>query len=174
MKHGLILLAASVMYVTSSVQADYSVTDRGEWPETWPKALESLRGQARTLEGPLAPQLHYQIPFTAREQFEAAWPHLLKVASQGAPLVLLKSPYTRLGKIDAGVFVHTPVRSIDKLKEFADKVNANDYRINSTYIELIVDGKIVDLNRIPLPPGTTIIDKRFDRKENLSQKRKDN
>ena len=33
-------------------------------------------------------------------------------------------------------------------------------------IELIVDGKIVDLNRIPLPIDTQIIDKRFqERKE---------
>ena len=28
-------------------------------------------------------------------------------------------------------------------------------------IELIVDGEIVDLNRIPLPPDTPIIDERF-------------
>ena len=105
-------------------------------------------------------------PFTSREQFEAAWPHLLKVASEGAPLVLLKSPFTRLGRMDAGVFIHTPVREIDKLKEFTDKVDEKDYRINSTYIELIVDGKIVDLNRIPLPADTPIIDKRFEEKKN--------
>jgi hypothetical protein len=30
-----------------------------------------------------------------------------------------------------------------------------------TDIDLIVDGKIVDLNRIPLPAGTPIVDKRF-------------
>jgi hypothetical protein len=29
------------------------------------------------------------------------------------------------------------------------------------YIELIVDGEIVDLNRIPLPADTPIIDERF-------------
>jgi hypothetical protein len=29
------------------------------------------------------------------------------------------------------------------------------------YIELIFDGDIVDLNRIPLPPDTPIIDERF-------------
>ena len=31
----------------------------------------------------------------------------------------------------------------------------------TTYIELVVDGEIVDLNRIPLPPDTPIIDERF-------------
>ena len=29
------------------------------------------------------------------------------------------------------------------------------------YIELIVDGEIIDLNRIQLPPDTPIIDERF-------------
>jgi hypothetical protein len=33
--------------------------------------------------------------------------------------------------------------------------------MNTTYIELAVDGNIVDLNRIPLPPDTPIIDERF-------------
>jgi len=32
---------------------------------------------------------------------------------------------------------------------------------NTTYIELVVDGEIVDLNRIPLPPDTPIVDERF-------------
>jgi hypothetical protein len=34
--------------------------------------------------------------------------------------------------------------------------------MNTTYIELVVDGLIVDLNRIQLPPETPIIDQRFD------------
>lgn len=174
MKRIIALLVVSIFCIQSSVQADYLVSNRGEWPESWPKQLESLREQARTLEGPLAPQFHYQIPFTSREQFEAAWPHLLKVASEGAPLILLKSPYTRLGRIDAGVFIHTPVRQIDKLKEFVDEVDEDDYRINSTYIELIVDGKIVDLNRIQLPADMPIIDKRFEKQKDPSIKRSDN
>ena len=31
----------------------------------------------------------------------------------------------------------------------------------TTYIELVVDGEVVDLNRVPLPPDTPIIDERF-------------
>ena len=31
----------------------------------------------------------------------------------------------------------------------------------TTFIELIVDGNVVDLNRIPLPADTQIIDERF-------------
>jgi hypothetical protein len=33
--------------------------------------------------------------------------------------------------------------------------------MNTTYIELVVDGEIVDLNRIPLPADTPMIDERF-------------
>jgi hypothetical protein len=131
--------------------AEYAIEDRGTWPESWPKELDSLRKQSRTLDGPLPGVLHYQIPFTKREEFESAWPHLLKVKSKGAPIILLRSPYTRLGRIDAGVFIHTPL---------AGAVDPADLQ-RCIYIELIVDGKIVDLNRIPLPADTPIIDQRF-------------
>jgi hypothetical protein len=33
--------------------------------------------------------------------------------------------------------------------------------MNTTWIELVVDGDIVDLNRIPLPADTPMIDERF-------------
>jgi hypothetical protein len=31
----------------------------------------------------------------------------------------------------------------------------------TTFIELVVDGNVVDLNRIPLPADTPVIDERF-------------
>jgi hypothetical protein len=33
--------------------------------------------------------------------------------------------------------------------------------MNTTFIELVVDGQIVDLNRVPLPRDTPIVDERF-------------
>jgi hypothetical protein len=144
MKRAIVFIVAIALGVVCSASADYLVTDSGTWPKTWPEELEPLRKQARSLEGPLGPQMHYQIPFTKREEFEAAWPHLLKVKSKGAPIILIRSPYTRLSRIDAGVFIHTPPDPT-----------------GNTYIELIVDGTIVDLNRIPLPADTPIIDERF-------------
>ncbi len=63
----------------------------------------------------------------------------------------MRSPYTRLGRIDAGVFIHTPLAGpIDPA-----------HLERCIYIEVIVDGKIVDLNRIALPADTPIIDERF-------------
>ena len=162
------LLAAIVcLSVFSVVHAEYSVWDKGMWPESWPKELEPLRKQSSTLEGPLQPHRHYLIPFTKREEFEAAWPHLLKVKSKGVPIILVRGPKTDFFAIKpAGVLIHSP--PVDADKEAGDEVPAADakkvhgrWRTNATYIELVVDGEIVDLNRIPLPPDTPIIDERF-------------
>ena len=78
--------AASLLFLSPCVAtADYGVRDEGSWPATWPKELDGLRAQSRTLEGPLVLLLHYAIPFAKREEFETSWPHLLKVKSPARP-----------------------------------------------------------------------------------------
>jgi hypothetical protein len=150
----------SCVWLASDARADYSVEDRGSWPDTWPKELEPLRGQARTLEGPLVPLLHYAIPFSKREEFEAAWPHLLKVKSAGAPIVLRRAPSFWLEKgATAGICIHTPPAGTKA--EDADPKNPAQDWMKTISIELIIDGNIVDLNRIALPPDTPIMDERF-------------
>jgi hypothetical protein len=150
MKRTVALLAAFV--AVCPAYADYSVTAKGTWPDSWPKELEPLRKQASTYEGPLAPNLHYAIRFSNRDEFEAAWPHILKLKSQGASIRLVRAPNFFLGaKSKAGVVVHCP--PVD------DVVKKG--RLDSTYIELVVDGEIIDLNRIPLPANTPIVDERF-------------
>ena len=139
-------LAAIALCEVGSVYALYSVIDKGTWPESWPKELEPLRKQSRTLVGPLKEYRHYAIPFTKREDFESAWPHLLKVTSKGAALRLVRAPNFCLGEgAKAGVVVHSPPLGQE----------------GTTYLELVVDGDIVDLNRIPLPADTPINDERF-------------
>jgi hypothetical protein len=153
------ILAVGLLTLAYPLQADYSVQDRGDWPETWPEELESLRERSRTLEGPLLPLLHYAIPFTDRAEFEAAWPHLLEVTTPGAPIVLRRGPSFWLGDAsNAGVCIHTPPAGEAPVSDAKD---VGDYWRQSIYIELIVDGEIIDLNRIPLPPETPIIDERF-------------
>jgi hypothetical protein len=150
MKRTVALLAAFV--AVCPAYADYSVTAKGTWPDSWPKELEPLRKQASTYEGPLAPNRHYAIRFTNRDEFETAWPYILKINGQGASIRLVRAPNFFLGeKSKAGVVVHCPP-VVDVVKKG---------RLNSTYIELVVDGEIIDLNRIPLPPNTPIVDERF-------------
>src|SRR5579871_618544 len=148
MEKTIVLLAAvAVCVVCCTAHALYEVCDTGTWPKSWPAELEPLRKQSRTLVGPRAPQEHYAIRFTKREEFESAWPHLLKVKSKGASVRLVRGPNFFLGEDSkAGVVVHCPPRG-----------QADD----PTYIELVVDGNIVDLNRIPLPADTPILDERF-------------
>jgi hypothetical protein len=165
MKRTTAFLAAIAFGAVCSVYADYTVRDQGAWPKSWPKELEPLRKQSRTFEGPLIPLLHYAIPFTKREEFESAWPHLLKVKSQGAPVILRRGPNFWLGTTrNAGVCVHSPPADEKETTleaPIADAKNVGKSWENTTYIELIVDGAIVDLNRIPLPADTPIIDERF-------------
>jgi hypothetical protein len=127
-------------------QADYGVIDRGEWPESWPKELEPLRDQARSLYGPLRDNQHFAIPFAKREEFEAAWPHLLSVKSKGTSIVLKRGEnfFLKEGS-KAGVVIHLPPKGQE----------------GKTYLELVVDGDVVDLNRLPLPKETSIDDERF-------------
>lgn len=137
------LLAAIAFWVVGSVYAEYTFSQKGEWPHTWPKELEPLRKQATTYEGPIGSSLHYGIPFTKREDLEAAWPHLLKVKGKGAGIHLVRGGNFFLGGGTAGVVVHA--------LEGKEPV----------YLEVVVDGNIVDLNRLALPPDTPITDERF-------------
>jgi hypothetical protein len=163
MKRTTAFLAAIAFCAVCSVYAEYGIQDKGTWPESWPKELEPLRKQARTFEGPSFPQWFYLIPFTDREDFESAWPHLLKVKSKGAPIILIRGPRTDFFKVEpAGVLVHSPYLQTDKPEgPLSGEMDARSKWTNTTYIELVVDGDIVDLNRIPLPPDTPIIDERF-------------
>lgn len=123
------------------------------------------------IQGSLANVVIHHVPFTDRDQFEAAWSHLLKVKTKGAPVILVRSPgsHWHFGKTKAGVLIHCPPGGVDPPVsagpiEFVDSIA--ERWLNTTYIELVVDGKIVDLNRIPLPADTPIIDQRF---ENVQQ-----
>ena len=82
------LLISTLCFALISTQAE------GTWPNSWPKELDPLRKQAQTVEVAHGIQERvYVIPFRNREDFEKAWPHILKVKSQGAPLILEKSPF---------------------------------------------------------------------------------
>jgi hypothetical protein len=212
---GCVLATFAALCAALSLQAMYGVSDSGTWPTNWPKELEALRKQSRSLDGDY--QSIYEIAFTNRLQFEAAWPHILATKSPEAPIILLTSPNERLGKtIKAGVRILAPltgklispegtryppsaegvVTNVNLLRigpPWPDNVKSKSgalpefvgydngrwvpYSVtnrttNSAIrersvmraradVELIVDGDVVDLNRIRLPLDAPIIDKRF-------------
>lgn len=170
MKKAMNMLAVLlVCAVGSAVYAIYGVNDTGTWPKSWPGELEGLRKQARTLEGPMAPHRHYAIRFAKREEFEAAWPHLLKVKSKGAPVFLVRGENFFLGQgVKAGVVVHCPPEGQNERPGTPEGPieGVQDLRMrwmNTNWIELVVDGEVVDLNRIELPDG--VVDERFKERE---------
>lgn len=172
----------------------------GTWPDSWPKELEALRDQARTVDVAHGIQeTVYEIPFENREAFEEAWPHILSLKSVGAPLILAKSPsaYGVSGTTAlAGVRILCPVGgelpglsnaspdadfpwtvplapARETLPEYVTMENGVPmpatpgdgrtafYHRARVDIELIVDGNVVDLNSVPLPENTLIVDRRF-------------
>jgi hypothetical protein len=91
----------------------------------------------------------------------------LEVKTKGAPVVLVRSPanHWHFGKIAAGVLVQSPPPQAGDPASAGEPIpSATNLRIRwmwTNFIELVVDGAIVDLNRILLPADTPIIDQRF-------------
>lgn len=168
MKIRIALAAVVILCIASSAYAIYGVSEEGTWPKDWPKELESLRANARTLVGPQAMNRHYAIQFSDRDAFQTVWPHLLKLKTQGAPIFLVASPNFFLGNdSSAGVVIHCPPEGqwANPATPEAPIEGVQNPRVrwmNTIYVELIVDGKVVDLNRIPFPADTPIVDERFD------------
>jgi hypothetical protein len=161
------LIAAIALGAAGAAYALYDVMNEGGWPKTWPKELEPLRKQARTLGGPLEGYQHHAISFTKREEMERAWPHILKVKTKGAPVILVRGTNFFLGnKAKAGVVVHSPPVDQAGHPKFPevrkDTPNITTRWQYTNYIELVVDGEVVDLNRLPLPADTPIVDQRFE------------
>jgi hypothetical protein len=156
------LLAVVFGLMSASAYAIWSVSDTGRWPDTWPKELEPLRKQSQSYTGSSANRTFHQIQFETREEFEAAWPHLLKVKTDKAPVFLSRSPVKYLGPEKSSVRVWM---ALNVSKPVASPIpgvkNERARWMYTTHIELIVDGKIVDLNRIELPADTPIVDERF-------------
>jgi len=160
------IVVLSLLAAGSTAYALYSIAETGTWPKSWPSELEPLRKQSRTLVGPSMAFQHFAVRFSDREDFESAWPHLLKFKSKGAPIFLVRGPNFFLGKNQVGVVIHCPPKGQQDNPNSpeAPLENATNPRtrwLNTNYIEVVVDGKIVDLNRIPLPTDTPIIDERF-------------
>jgi hypothetical protein len=132
----------------------YDVADRGLWPDSWPKPLDRLRPQARTLDH--GQHTVYEIPFAQRAEFESAWPHILTVKSEHAPLVLLSSPDNSRGdSIAAGVRLRCPPTGQRVTVQGANHPPGSESAIAEWWafdrIELIVDG---DIEKGPQIDGT--------------------
>ena len=164
MKKTIAVLAAIAFYAAACAYAEFSCWDTGAWPQSWPRELEPLRKQSRSIQGGRFDLIAHRIPFGNREEFESAWPHLLAMKTPEAPIVLMRSPssHWHFGETAAGVFVNCPPDSIAADGPNLDTTDFTFRWMRTTYLELVVDGEIVDLNRIRLPADTPIIDRRFE------------
>ncbi|MHC4442475.1 MAG: hypothetical protein ACYTF1_19770 [Planctomycetota bacterium] len=132
----------------------------------------------------------YTIPFTNRDNFEKIWPTVLKLKDKGAPLRLrngqapsvriygpqrpgrlkIAGQEVKIGRTWPPESVRNPDGLLPEYIVFSKEswawipwsMGLGGYRTRArTDIELIVDGEVVDLNRIRLPAETPIIDWRI-------------
>lgn len=212
-----------ILFTALDVSALVIPSNEGKWPAHWPKELESLRKQSKTLDVATGIQEHiYTIPFETREEFEKLWPALMKVRTPSSPVVLSKVGQTDKGwgdflpnakpcvrikgpsggyigssakigeqinlkELDAGtmIFACAPwpkdlLGPNGELPEYVTDVSTSDGKLSWKSLdsvpgsdqgfrhraridmELILDGQVIDLNRIRLPEDAKIIDRRFE------------
>jgi hypothetical protein len=180
---GLVVFLISVC----ACQALLMVQERGDWPTSWPKELEPYRQAARTESG--LGQVAYQLFVSDRREFEHLWPTVLKVRepngslrlrSGDVPCVRILAPAPPSEGRFRGKTAHigppwpdsarNPDGSLPELlswsfeKETWIPASVDGSTVLSHRavigIELIVDGMVIDLNRIRLPADTRIIDDR--------------
>ena len=195
-----ISIGLAVILVTASISfASVIIWRQGKWPGPWPKQLKPYRQQTKTIDvsGDIEETV-FEIPFEKRDAFEKAWPEILKLKSEGAPLILEKGPSeykaggTTFNKGIRILWLSTQKIIMDDGTELRDSpaefafVTTETGELPEYVIEkdgvwipytgqdkpgprhrtrvdivLITDANIVDLNRIPLPAKTPIIDRRF-------------
>ena len=233
LKYHIFAIILGGLLASASCFAVVSVYSNGVWPKSWPKELEPYRKKARTYG--VAHGIHesvHEISFNKREDFEKAWPHILKVKSKGGSVILDISPSTYsvcgstmgpgiriLASSEGSGTSAAPPSDSEDYADYLCEVNTEMDKVKSggqcdsdrliregkmlrvgppwpnyimsadgelpeyvraKYINgkqkwvpadvgiraridimLVVDGKIIDLNRIPLPENTSIVDKRF-------------
>jgi hypothetical protein len=187
-KMSLALMVLMVVFGSTLCLALMSISDKGHWPKSWPAELEPFRDRAKTIEVAHGIQeTVYEIPFDDRDEFEKAWPAILKLKSDGGVLILEKTPSTDStsgSTATTGVRILSPPGGISIVpagiislsleppwttsayqpaEKLSDIFNPPTGVMNRVRIDivLIIDGEIVDLNRIPLPSNTSIVDHRF-------------
>ena len=226
MRSGFVVaLTLAVFVFTQSVgDALVEFANAGCWPKSWPAELEEFRSQSRTFYHERATT--HEIPFADRAKFEAAWPHIVSLASKGAPVTLVQRkgvggkaaapagvritmpttgqvivPGERETRIfDASIPSRVRAKALSGLSgayltvgppwpdaienakgDLPEFVVADDLkwrattvkelrenrspqqivRRSRTEITLIVDGEVVDLNRISVP--AFVVDRRFEK-----------
>src|SRR5262245_45322228 len=81
-----------VVLLARGARALVMTEEHGRWPANWPKSLEPLPANARTVTVATGiQQTIYEIRFADRQTFERAWPDLVKLKSPHAPLTLYRT-----------------------------------------------------------------------------------
>jgi hypothetical protein len=123
------------------------------FPEGWPSELGPYLNHAWENERGLSENSEYVIPFHDQERFERAWPLVLAIRRAGGSLTLY-----RVGETGPDLPTRSEGPSVRVIAPTHRSRSPDQDRVD---IVLVVDGQVIDLNRIPLPADTPIIDRRW-------------
>ena len=157
-----VVVALVLFGLTADVAlARKSCSSHGTWPADWPKGLDAWRDQATTLRAaPLGQDGFYTVTLEDREAFEKGWAALLEVPRADHPTLTLVSEPPKDVALESlgGRRAGRPVVQVRYYRSFGE--NGKKSREVAVGITLFVDGKIVDLNRVRIPAGYKIEDRR--------------
>ena len=131
----------------------------GHWSRSWPQALDCWRDHAGTYH--IWFSHIYNVAFEQREVFEKGWDALLQVKrAEDAELMLISGPlWNPLPKLSK-----TKTPSPPALQVFTKFLKLKEGQTTSEEViwkmTLAVDGRVIDLNRIRIPSGIKIVDRR--------------
>jgi len=134
-------------------------TRHGHWSRSWPQALDCWRDHAGTYHIWLS-QI-YNVAFQQRDVFEKGWDALLQVKrAEDTELTLISGPlWNPLPKLSK-----TKTPSPPALQLFTRCLPLKEGQSTSEEViwkmTLAVDGRVIDLNRIRIPSGIKMVDRR--------------
>jgi len=156
------IAALTLGLAAGNASAAISYSAYGHWPPDWPKELDAWRGSATTFSyAPSNEAGFYTVSFKDHKAFENGWPALLTVERKAdAALILVSEPlhdevHKRMKRKPRG----TPTVQITAHWRLDGDGKIRQGQVIHR-IRLFVDGKVVDLNRIRIPDGLRIEDRR--------------
>jgi len=137
-------------------------SDRSQFEKAWPIILK-LKSPGAPLILEKAPCRYHVSGSQMGAGIRVLWPSGGTCRKPGGKALQASAPWPESIKSPSGELPEYVVAAKDMWVPFLDESQKGFRNRARVDIVLVADGEIVDLNRIPLPADTSIIDRRFDK-----------
>lgn len=140
---------------------DVTFSDRAQFEKAWPAILK-LKSPGAPLILDKAPSYHDVSGATMGPGVRVLWPSGGVGSVPGGKPLRAWAPWPESIKSASGQLPEYVVATKDTWVPFSEDAPKGFRHRARVDLVLVVDGQVVDLNRIPLPKDTPIVDRRFD------------